>query len=164
MVSPKRSGSMAASFDQDRLRLLVERDLLAWSGSAAAWVDQRVELRVAVLDVVVAAAADEQTELVVRVRVVGTPAVAGDVVLTGRALLEEDAEVAADLLGLETERLAPGLGQERDARLVAGAGVEAELELAEVSGARRRRARRGPLSMCCLGGREVERIRIEVLV
>ena len=39
---------------------------------------ERVEVRVAVLDVVVAAAAQEQTELVVRVRVVGTPAVTGD--------------------------------------------------------------------------------------
>ena len=84
-------------------------------------IEELVEGRVAVLLVVVAAAAGEQAgELVVRVRVVGTPAVAGDVVQSPAvALREEDAEVAADLLGLETERVAPGLGQERDARLVA---------------------------------------------
>ena len=71
---------------QDRLRLLVERHLLVLIRLAGRLGDQGVEVRVAVLAVVVAAAADEQTELVVRVRVVGTPAVAGDVVLAGGAL------------------------------------------------------------------------------
>ena len=59
--------------------------------------------------------------------------------ITGGALLEEDREVGTDLLGLEAERLAPRLGEERHARLVAGAGVEAELELAERRGIRQQR-------------------------
>ena len=70
--------------DQDRLGLVVEGDLLVLIRLGGGLGDQRVEVRVAVLDVVVAAAADEQTELVVRVRVVGTPGVAGDRELAGR--------------------------------------------------------------------------------
>ena len=121
---------------QDRLRLVVQGHLLVLVGLGGGLLDQRIEVGVAVLAVVVAAVAGEQAiELVVRVRIVGTPAVAGDGVVALGPLGEEDAEVGADLVGLETERLAPGLGQEGDPRLVAGVRVEAELELAEVGAA-----------------------------
>ncbi len=102
--TPQRRKSEAASSSRILPACFVERDLLGLVRLGGGLGDQLVEGRVAVLLVVVAATAREQAiELVVRVRVVGTPAVAGDVVLASGALGEEDAEVAADLLGLETE-------------------------------------------------------------
>ena len=86
---------------------------------------------VAVLAVVVAAAAEEQAvQLVVRVRVVGAPAVAGER-RTRQSVrsLEEDASKSTPICSVSRPKcLSPGLGQEGDARLMAGAGVEAELE------------------------------------
>jgi hypothetical protein len=101
---------------QDRLRLLVQLDLLGLIGLAGACLSRRRSPCCSTGSSLLPPPHRNRPKLVVRVRVVGTPAVTGDHVLAGRALLEEDAEVAADLIGLETERLSPGLGQERDAR------------------------------------------------